>query len=218
VARPGEANSSGNAPKSLLQKLSEAVATSLPKLFLYNWLWSMPILGVLGVGAILVYTSQLPSGVRWSAFGTALVIGSSAYFTGGIVGFLFGIPRSAQGSTSSKTVQDSALSKKAREYQSNTNLEQVSDWLTKIIVGVGLVQIGHIVPALSKLAESMRAPLGGLPSSASFGLGLVISYVLLGFFYFYLWARELFANELDPDRDPRREDADKPSQSADPSP
>src|SRR6202043_965823 len=95
----------------------------------------------LGVGVMLVYASQVPSGVRWSAFGTALVIAGSAYFTGGIVGFLFGIPR---------TVQGSAPSEKASQYKTNTNLEQVSDWLTKIIVGIGLVQIGHIVPALSK--------------------------------------------------------------------
>jgi hypothetical protein len=142
---------------------------------------------VLGVGAMLIYTSQVPSGARWSVFGTALAIGSSAYFTGGLVGFLFGVPR---------TVQGSALSKRITQYQGNTNLEQISDWLTKIIVGIGLVQIGHILPALSKLAESMKAPLGGLPSSGAFGLGLAISYALLGFFYFYFWSRSLFAREL----------------------
>ena len=64
------------------------------------------------------------------------------------------------------------MSKGITQYQGNTNLEQVSDWLTKIIVGIGLVQIGHIVPALSKFAESMKAPLGGLPSSSAFGLGV----------------------------------------------
>jgi hypothetical protein len=145
------------------------------------------MLGALGIGVILVYTSQVPSGVRWSVFGTALAIGSSAYFTGGIVGFLFGVPRTVQGTT---------LSKGITQYRGNTNLEQVSDWLTKIIVGIGLVQIGHIVPALSKFAESVKAPLGGLPSSAAFGLGLTISYTLLGFFYFYFWSRSLFVGEL----------------------
>jgi hypothetical protein len=150
-------------------------------------LWFLPLTGALGVGVILVYTSQVPSGVRWSAFGTAVVIGGSAWFTGGIVGFLFGIPR---------TVQGSAPPERATQYQGNTNLEQVSDWLTKIIVGIGLVQIGHIIPALSKFAESMKAPLGGLPSSAAFGLGLAISYALLGFFYFYFWSRSLFVREL----------------------
>jgi hypothetical protein len=161
--------------------------SKVPQLYLFIWLWTIPALCVIGAGGVLVYASQVPSGVRWTVFATALAIGSSAYLTGGIVGFLFGVPR---------TVQGSALSKGITQYQGNTNLEQVSDWLTKIIVGIGLVQIGHIIPALSKLAESMKTPLGGLPSSGAFGLGLAISYALLGFFYFYFWSRSLFAREL----------------------
>jgi hypothetical protein len=161
--------------------------SKVPQLYLFIWLWAIPMVCALGIGVILVYTSQVPNGVRWSVFGTALAIGSAAYFTGGIVGFLFGVPRTVQGTT---------LSKGITQYRGNTNLEQVSDWLTKIIVGIGLVQIGHIVPALTKFAESMKAPLGGLPSSAAFGLGLAISYALLGFFYFYFWSRSLFVREL----------------------
>ena len=149
---------------------------------------------------------ETPSGVRWSVFGTALIIASAAYFTGGIVGFLFGVPR---------TVQGSAPFKRGTQYRANTNLEQVSDWLTKIIVGIGLVQVGHIVPALSKLADSMKAPLGGQASSAAFGLGLTISYALLGFFYFYFWSRSLFKRELGIDDTPRQQnDAEEPDQSA----
>jgi hypothetical protein len=183
--------------------------SNLPQLYLFIWLWTIPMLCALGVGVILVYISQVPSGVRWNVFGTALAIGSSAYFTGGIVGFLFGVPR---------TVQGSALSKRITQYQGNTNLEQVSDWLTKIIVGIGLVQIGHIVPALSKLAESMKAPLGGLPSSAAFGLGLAISYALLGFFYFYFWSRSLFARELGTFNAPQQDSMNESDQSTDSSP
>src|SRR6516162_5279909 len=72
--------------------------------YLFVWLWTIPMVCVLGVGAMLIYTSQVPSGVRWSVFGTALAIGSSAYFTGGLVGFLFGVPRTVQGSVLSKRI------------------------------------------------------------------------------------------------------------------
>ena len=162
--------------------------SELRERFLFQWLWSFPLMTILGVGIILIYVSQVPSGVRWSSFGTAVLIAGSGWFAGGFVGFLFGIPR---------TVQGSAASERATRYLGNTNLEQVSDWLTKIIVGVGLVQIGHIVPALSKFAESMKTPLGGLPSSGAFGLGLAVTYTLLGFFYFYFWSRELLPIELE---------------------
>jgi hypothetical protein len=167
------------------------------------------LIGILSIGIILVYVSQLPSGVRWSAFGTAVLIAGSSWFAGGFVGFLFGIPR---------TVQGTAPSKRVTRYLGNTNLEQVSDWLTKIIVGVGLVQIGHIVPALTKLAESMKAPLGGLPSSGAFGLGLVVTYALLGFFYFYFWSRELLPIELGDSAPRQRDDTNESGQSTDSSP
>jgi hypothetical protein len=75
-------------------------------------------------------------------------------------------------------------------------LEQVSDWLTKIIVGISLVEIGRIVPAVAKLAGILKAPLGGQPSSAAFGLGVIIASALTGFFFFYLWTREEFFLEL----------------------
>ena len=75
-------------------------------------------------------------------------------------------------------------------------MEQVSDWLTKIIVGVSLVEIGRLIPALAKLAEILKAPLGGQPSSAAFGVGVIIAGSLTGFFFIYLWTREMFVREL----------------------
>ena len=108
---------------------------------------------------------------------------------GGFTGFLFGIPRTI-------TAPGPNPSTGVTQFQGNTNLEQVSDWLTKIIVGVGLVQIGRIIPALSKFTESMKAPLGGQASSGAFGLGLAIANALMGFFFFYLWARSIFVQEL----------------------
>lgn len=108
----------------------------------------------------------------------------------GIVGFLFGIPQPAQGS---------ATSTGNMLPHGNTNLYQVSDWLTKIIVDVGLVEIGRSLPVLTKLAESMKAPLGGQASSAAYGIALTITYAMLGFFYLYLWSHTLFPPESTPD-------------------
>lgn len=153
----------------------------------FGWEWAIPVVAFLGIGGSLIYVSQVPSAVRWTVFATALGIAAAAFLTGGVVGLLFGIPR---------TVQSSAPSTVDKQYEGNTNLEQVSDWLTKIIVGVGLVQIGRVLPALAKLGENLKVPLGGQPSSAAFGLALTISYTLLGFLLFYLWSRTGFHEEL----------------------
>jgi hypothetical protein len=89
--------------------------SSVPELFIFSWLWSIPVIFIAGVVVILIYTSQVPSGLRWSVFATAIAIGGAAFFAGGMAGFLFGIPR---------TVQGSAPSSGATQYQGNTNLEQ----------------------------------------------------------------------------------------------
>jgi membrane protein YqaA with SNARE-associated domain len=129
----------------------------------------------------------VPGHIRWIVFGTALALAGAAAIVGGVVGFLFGIPLSNK--------QRSATDSQS-QYEANTNLEQVSDWLTKIIVGVGLVQIGRALPALSRLAKSLKTPLGGQPSSSAFGLGLAVFYVLLGFLFLYLWSRQVLPNQL----------------------
>ena len=167
--------------------LSERISR-IADVLAFSWLWIIPCICVFGVSIILIYSIQLPSGVRWSAFCVGVVTGSAAFVIGGLVGFFFGIPR---------TVRSSTPSTGATQYQGNTKKEQVSDWLTKIIVGVGLVQIGRIIPAMAKLAEILKAPLGGQPSSAAFGLGAVVASAFTGFFFFYLWTRVEFIRELE---------------------
>jgi hypothetical protein len=156
--------------------------------FASGWMFAIPIVTILWVVVTLIYALQLPSGVRWGAFAVAVFIASSSFLLGGLVGFLFGIPRAVQGSTAPTG---------AAQYQANTNLEQVSDWLTKIIVGVGLVQIGRVIPGLTRYAESLKVPLGGQASSSAFGLALTIANLLIGFFLFYLWSRSLLKKELE---------------------
>jgi hypothetical protein len=152
-----------------------------------GWMYAIPAFGALGVLVTLVYVSQVGSGKQWSVFGTAMVIAGAAAVVGGVVGFLFGIPITSRQHTAGTS---------ETPYETNTNLEQVSDWLTKIIVGVGLVQIGRALPALAGLARGLNDPLGGKPYGGPFGLGLTIFYALLGFLFLYLWSRTNFTREL----------------------
>jgi hypothetical protein len=115
---------------------------------------------------------------------TALGIGIPSFLAGGFIGFWFGFLRVAK---------DFVPATGFRRFLGNAKLWKVSEWLTRIIVGLGLVQGGRIAPALANLGNHLREPLGGLPPSAAFGVGLVMSYTLLGFFYIYLWSRTLIA-------------------------
>lgn len=74
-------------------------------------------------------------------------------------------------------------------YRSNSNLEQISDWLTKILVGVGLVQIGQIGTAGGRLVRFLAPGLGGQPSSEAFAAALLVFFTTTGFLIGYLITR-----------------------------
>jgi hypothetical protein len=69
--------------------------------------------------------------------------------------------------------------------QPNTNLEQISDWLTKVLVGVGLADIGRIKATIGQIVTSMEPILG----SRSVGGGIAGVSVLSAYFFGgFLWA------------------------------
>ena len=80
---------------------------------------------------------------------------------GGLLGFLFGIPRAMTSGEEAAAGKDEPAPSTAQGKRSflraNTNLEEVSDWLTKIIVGLSLVHLKDIearLHAVSKLAAA----------------------------------------------------------------
>jgi hypothetical protein len=72
----------------------------------------------------------------------------------------------------------------------NTNLEQISDWLTKIIVGVGLVELKQLPVRASDFAKYLTQAFGtptGVPDA--FVFCVVVYFAVYGFLVGYLWAR-----------------------------
>jgi hypothetical protein len=78
--------------------------------------------------------------------------------------------------------QDSALG------SVNTNLEEISDWLTKIIVGVSLVELQKAQVKLQQAAGFIAQTLGG-SSQTSFAYGLMVYFSICGFLGSYLLTR-----------------------------
>jgi hypothetical protein len=167
---------------------------------------AMSVLAVcLAVGCviILLYSAQATNiSLYLSVVGVALVIALSALLTGGLLGFLFGIPRTLQPEEKSVTqqignvVNTSATQKSERSYGVNTNLEDVSDWLTKILVGVGLTQISSVPSALREYADYFSKGLGDYPNSSVFSIALLLFFLIDGFLLSYLWTRLHFAGAL----------------------
>ncbi len=112
-------------------------------------------------------------------FGVLALLGSAAWLSGGVLGFLFGVPRLRATSTQSAPNSTSA-------FVPNTNLEQISDWLTKIIVGATLVQLRPLAETLNSAALAIGSELGisgGAPASGA----VMVLYFAGGFMWGYLW-------------------------------
>lgn len=67
-----------------------------------------------------------------------IALWAMAYCAAGfLLGFLFGIPRVLQADAARQPGKDSGLPSDEYTQRVNTSLEQISDWLTKIILGLG---------------------------------------------------------------------------------
>jgi hypothetical protein len=129
----------------------------------------------------------------WAAM-TALLWALSSMAAGIAVGFLFGIPKILQGSPHNND-GNSALQvarETAYRQQVNTNLTEISDWLTKIIVGVGLIELKEIPPFIhgkaAVLAESLQL---ADPSEdyLGFAVAVIVGFTILGFLFGYIFTR-----------------------------
>ncbi|RYZ88502.1 MAG: hypothetical protein EOP04_09260 [Proteobacteria bacterium] len=134
---------------------------------------------------------------QWGNIGLAMSIGLCSLLCGGFMGFLFGIPRTLQ--KAALDTGESGRSIKERAYGNNTNLEQISDWLTKIIVGVSLTQLPAIQKGFVAIASSVADGFAFFsPKMAlAFAGTLIVFYSVCGFLYVYLWCKIYFIRQLE---------------------
>jgi hypothetical protein len=134
---------------------------------------------ILTAGALLM--SAAPDTFRYKVGSLIFAISASAA-AGALIGFLFGIPRAL-------TVKADADSS---GFTDNTNLEQISDWLTKIIVGVSLVQARDLADGFSEISR-LAAAGWGWDGGAVFAGCILLASALVGFLTSYIWTRTDFA-------------------------
>jgi hypothetical protein len=142
------------------------------------WLQKAGYLPLAALIAIVIY-----SWGDWDIFAVALLLAGGATVAGGLLGFLFGIPRALAGPEQG----DDAGTR--RGYLPNTNLEQISDWLTKILVGVGLVQFTTLARHIGDLIDFLGPSLGGDPRGRAFAGATIAVFSISGFLAFYLVTR-----------------------------
>jgi len=130
---------------------------------------------------------------------TFLAVGGGSVLVGTVSGFLFGVPRV------DKNRYNPSLPTNSSYYADNTNLEEISDWLTKIIVGLTLVKFRTILSWLNNAAEKMAQAFNNNNAPGYFHIGsnyfvfsygVIVLYLLAGGLMAYLWTRINFAKIL----------------------
>ncbi len=151
--------------------------------------WILILIGALMVAlyatAAAIHAPTMSDGAHAAFLDLAagLSSGGAAFVTGGFLGFLYGIPKTRSGSAPA-TGADTGFA----SYAPSTNLEQVADWLTKILVGAGLAELQSLRSTLGATATFLAAAFSDAKvlQSASFVGALLVYGVVAGFLSGYL--------------------------------
>ncbi len=153
---------------------------------------------LVGIVILIIYSYS----IGWRSLPVCLFTAGASLACGILVGFLFGIPKASQDGSAQPLASPPA----GGGLKANTNLEQISDWLTKIIVGVGLVQLTKIPPALRSLADylssgfgTQTAPNVGPLVPSAVVMTIICYFGIFGFLLGYLWARIYLMKEFSED-------------------
>jgi hypothetical protein len=153
------------------------------------------------LGSILVMSTACVT-AAWSRAGLIIALAFMLVAAGYILGLLFAMPRTTPTPESDTRSQETAHTSKQRLYSINTNWEQISDWLTKIIVGVGLVNARPLAQLLTQSSSTIAAgftiPQGPLPGQTAYDLSIamLIGYPTLGFLLGFFSIRLYIARAL----------------------
>jgi hypothetical protein len=142
----------------------------------------------------------------FALFTVASVIGAY-YISGCALGFIFAIPKSFQNNQTAQVVSKDGKTdgRSATGYKDNTSIEEISDWITKIIIGLTLTQFGEIkimlADASAHIAKSLQSAVPQVQGGAqidlyTFSYALIILYAIAGTMSGYLWTRIEFPKIL----------------------
>jgi hypothetical protein len=167
----------------------------------HQWQLVLSIAAGAGFVALLIYTStsnSIKTGLV--TFSISFLLAGSCLFIGALLGFLFAIPRYIQEQRADALERPATADQADRaarvRYGANTNLEQISDWLTKILVGVGLAQFSQFKNSLVDAANFFGPSLNDSTFGKYLALSLITFFSVVGFLFGYLWTRLLLAGQL----------------------
>ena len=161
-----------------------------------------------GIAGLLVFA--LSKGEKWGAvFGLGILAAGAAALVGAMLGFLFGLPRVSGSSSGFRSEGASPPGENGGQANGgaavtalvrspayvNNNLLEISDWLTKIIVGAGLVDLHGLTAWIARAGGQVGAGVGLAPGSVrtTFGTSLLTFFFAWGFLFVYIHTRTIIS-------------------------
>jgi len=140
------------------------------------------MLGGAVYSGIMLLIVMLVCGWHWREVGLSLAVVFAGATIGILVGFTFGIPKFMD-------VQADQVSK--AKLVANSNFGRVSDWLTTIVIGLGIAQFGKVLDGTralgNRFSEVFPASILSTSAASAYGICLVISSVGIGFVMMFMW-------------------------------
>ncbi len=125
------------------------------------------LLPLAGIAWIWVYAFHT-GGSHWSYVGVGTLTAMAALLTGMFAGFILGVP---------KLVSSGQMKLPDGTPSPNTNLGEISDWITKLLLGAGLVSLSHLGAPIGRLIDNVAV---GLYAATSNPSGAAAAKVLAG--------------------------------------
>ena len=150
--------------------------------------------GLAAFGFVVVVIWGATRSHPFAVIAQGLLLLGGAGLVGGVLGLLFGIPKSKSDPAATRPpATNSSEAAADNRYAANTNLEQISDWLTKIIVGVSLTQVPTIrtefVSAAEYFGKGLVASSATDVTAAAVAAAILIYGLSAGFLAGYLLTR-----------------------------
>lgn len=133
---------------------------------------------------IFLYSCKVETFAQFAEVSVSLIlIQFLSFFIGSFFGFLFGFPNHSNSSIHDK-------------YQRNTSLKEITSWLTKIIVGVTLIELRNILDKLNYIINSFSYSLTADYSLYPIITSIIGIYFVLGFVVFFILSVTTIFGEL----------------------
>ena len=148
------------------------------------------MVGVIAILLNAIRKEHWEQGLVSRAAGFGIPVAGCAFIVGVLFGFLFGFPSrpdtsrsSSQAQSQSSSNQNAASGRRSKSFLSNTNLEEISDWLTKVILGASLVELSKLPGAVSQLASYISAAVEPSSAKSAAVSNEPVAAAILGYFW-----------------------------------